>query len=298
MTEATPSAPPSKLAGRLCILAAAVLWSSGGFFAQSPIFADWPGGMPRGMLLAFWRAVFASLILLPMVRRPRLSWRLIPLVLIFVAMNVTYLTALVKSEAALAIWLQNTASLWVFLFGVLVLRDPITRRDWLLVAFIALGVGLIVLFEAWDKSPEGFVFGLLGGLTYAGVLLCLRWLRDFDSAWLVAVAHVGTAVILSPWAIGSGHLPHGEQWLYLAGFGMLQMGIPYLLFARGLRSLPGHEASGIVLLEPILMPFWVWLAYHAQPSYEPPQWWTLLGGGLILCGLLVRYLKLRSRFWT
>ena len=76
---------------------------------------------------------------------------------------------------------------------------------------------------------------------------------------------------------------------------MLQMGIPYLLFARGLRTLPGHEASGIVLLEPILMPLWVFLAYHAEPTYHAPRWWTLVGGGLILCGLLVRYTKLRRR---
>ena len=294
MTEATPSPPPSKLAGRLLVLAAAVMWSSGGYFAQTPVFGNWPQES-RGLLLAFWRAVFAGLVLLPMVRRPRFSWRLVPLVLVFAAMNYTYLTALVLSEAALAIWLQNTAPLWVFLVGVFVLRDPVTPRDWLLVLFVALGVGLIVAFEVQEQAPAGLVFGLLGGLTYAGVLLCLRQLRDFDSAWLVALAHLGTAVLLSPWAIQFGRLPDGNQWLYLAGFGMLQMGIPYLLFARGLRILPGHEAAGIVLLEPILMPVWVFLAYHAESTYQAPRWWTIVGGGLILCGLLVRYTRLRSR---
>lgn len=60
--------------GRVLILMAAVMWSTSGFFAKAPLFADWPleiDGMPvRGPLLAFWRAAFASLVLLPFVRKP------------------------------------------------------------------------------------------------------------------------------------------------------------------------------------------------------------------------------------
>jgi drug/metabolite transporter (DMT)-like permease len=72
--------------------------------------------------------------------------------------------------------------------------------------------------------------------------------------------------------------------VFLAFFGMFQMGLPYILFARGLRSIPGHEATGIGLLEPILVPLWVFLAWGDKPA-----WWTLVGGGLILIGLAVRY---------
>ena len=97
-----------------------------------------------------------------------------------------------------------------------------------------------------------------------------------------------------PMVLAAGNLPEGQQWLYLAGFGIFQMGLPYLLFARGLRSVTGHEASGIVLLEPLLVPVWVWLAWHTSPGYAAPRWWTLVGGGLILIGLVVRYLAGRS----
>jgi drug/metabolite transporter (DMT)-like permease len=78
--------------------------------------------------------------------------------------------------------------------------------------------------------------------------------------------------------------------LFLAGFGVLQMGLPYVLFARGLKMTPSHEASGIGLLEPVLLPVWVYLAWHGAPNYEPPQWWTLLGGAMILAGLAWRYI--------
>ena len=109
-------------------------------------------------------------------------------------------------------------------------------------------------------------------------------MRSHDSAWLAALNHLVTAIVLAPLALGSwwgspsaAPWPAGIQWLLLAGFGIFQMGLPYVLFARGLRSMPGHEATGIGLVEPILMPVWVAMAWGVRPD-----WWTLVGGGLIL----------------
>jgi drug/metabolite transporter, DME family len=76
------------------------------------------------------------------------------------------------------------------------------------------------------------------------------------------------------------------QLVVLAAFGLFQMGLPYLLFARGLRSVSSQEASLISLLEPVLVPVWVYLAWGDKPA-----WWTLGGGGLILTGLAIRYLS-------
>jgi drug/metabolite transporter (DMT)-like permease len=151
------------------------------------------------------------------------------------------------------------------------------------------GVGLILGFEIGGQSPLGIVFGLLGGVTYAGVVLSLRHLRHEDGAWLVFLNNLTTAVLFLPFVLHYDMWPTGKQTLYLAGFGMFQMGLPYLLFARGVRCVTGHEAAGIVLLEPILVPVWVYLAWRHVPSYQAPQWWTLAGGALILLGLGLRY---------
>ena len=70
----------------------------------------------------------------------------------------------------------------------------------------------------------------------------------------------------------------------------LMITLPYVLFARGLRSIPGHEATSIGLTEPILMPVWALLAWGI-----PIDSWTLAGGGLILTGLAVRYLPWAAR---
>jgi len=287
-----------KTIGRLSILAAALLWSTSGLFAKAPLFDNWPDAH-RGPLLAFWRALFASLVLVPMVRRPRWSLRLVPMVLAFAVMNFTYLSAMALTEASNAIWLQNTAPVWVFLAGALLLREPPQPRDWMLLALGACGVGLILTFELPGASRAGVIYGLLSGLFYAAVVVSLRQLRDYESVFLVAINHVFTAIVLAPYAwyqsATNDVWPSGMQWWFLAGFGILQMGLPYLLFARGLRHVSGHEASGITLLEPVLVPLWVFVAWHSSPTYQPPRWWTMVGGALIFTGLVVRYARAPRR---
>jgi drug/metabolite transporter (DMT)-like permease len=251
------------------------------------MFAGWPGPV-----LAFWRAAFASVILLPLVRRPRWTFRLVPMLATFAAMNWFYLSAMVETTAANAIWLQYTAPVWVFLVSAFLWREPVQRMDWLLLVFAGIGVGLIVVCESSGESVRGVVYGLLSGVFFAGIALSLRWLRDQESAWLVAMNHLVTALVLSPYIVHYPSVwPTGWQWAFLAGLGMFQLGIPYLLFARGLKHIPSHEASGIALLEPLLVPVWVFVAWRHAESYTPPRWWTLVGGSFILIGLLIRYTR-------
>jgi drug/metabolite transporter (DMT)-like permease len=204
--------------------------------------------------------------------------------LLFAAMNYTYLTAIQKGSAANAIWLQCTAPVWVLLVGVFVFRERAVLRDWLLIGFVAAGVSFILYFESRGLAPEAAVWGLSSGLFYAGVVLCLRQLRDLDPIWLAALNHLVTAIVLAPFAYQSSFFPAGIQWLLLAAFGVLQMGLPYVLFARGLQRITGHEATGIGMIEPLLMPTWVYLAWGDRPA-----WWTFVGAGLIFAGLVIRY---------
>jgi drug/metabolite transporter (DMT)-like permease len=66
----------------------------------------------------------------------------------------------------------------------------------------------------------------------------------------------------------------------------VQLGLPYFLFSRGLRSIPLQEAALIALVEPVLNPVWVALIIGEIPSFA-----TVLGGAMILAALAVRYLS-------
>jgi drug/metabolite transporter (DMT)-like permease len=292
--------------GRACILLAALLWSTGGLFAKTPLFGVWPAHQ-RGLLLAFWRALFAGLLLLPWARGVRLRRAQWPMALCFAAMNGAYLTAMSYTSAGNAIWLQSTAPLWVFLLATVLLRHPVNRSDVVTVAFAALGLAVILGGE-WLLAPAaetpgissgtarpsgspqwGVCLGLAAGLLYACVVLLLRSMPGENAVWLVAFNLLFTAAALFPVVLATGHWPQGWQWPVLAAFGLLQLGLPYLLFLHGLRATSSQEASLLALIEPLLVPVWV----HVVLRNAETQWWTYLGGGLILCGLVLRYAVLR-----
>lgn len=272
--------------GRAGMVAAALLWSTSGLFVKAPVFAPWPPEA-RGLLLAFWRAVFAGLVFLPLVRRPRFDWLLIPLGVCFAAMSLTYLTSMSLSTAANAIWLQYMAPWWVFLLGVLVFKERATRRDLVPLFFGLAGVGTIVGFEFfWVARPDviGVGCGLLSGVCYALVVLLMRCLRDEDPLWLVALNHWVVVAVTLPFVLRLGTWPTVGQFGLLAVFGPLQMALPYVLLIRALRAISSHEAVAIGLLEPVCNPLWVLAVWS-----EVPAWWTVAGGGMILTGLVLRY---------
>lgn len=263
------------------------MWSTSGLFAKAPIFDQWPESS-RGLLLAFWRAGFAAIILACMVRKIEWTWKLVPMVTVFALMNWTYLNGLVLCESSLAIWLQYTAPVWACLFAWRLFGEAPTRKDWWLLGLASIGLAVILSKELVGSSQVGVAYGLASGVFFAAVVVMLRWNNDLDAAWVVFLNHAVTAILFLPVLIQENIYPDLNQLMYLSAFGIFQLGLPYLLLARALNTVSSHEASGLTLLEPILVPVWVWIAWRNLPNYEAPEATTIIGASLILGGLLIR----------
>jgi drug/metabolite transporter (DMT)-like permease len=276
--------------GRRYVLGAALLWSLGGVFAKE-LALD-------GQTIAFYRGLFAGLVLLPLVPRGRWAFRpaMLPLGLCFGAMTGLYIEAIKATTAANAIFLQCTSTFWMIPLSILLLRERPDRRSVLGIALATLGIAAIVLY-GYDGRPDegrGIALGLASGLGYAGVTIGLRGLRDLDPIWLSAFNNLLGALALGAWIVlthGAVARPSPAQTLFLVGFGVLQMAIPYALFARGLREIGAPEAGLIALLEPVLNPIWVVLVNGERPAPA-----TLVGGSFLLLGVACRYLPSPTEF--
>jgi drug/metabolite transporter (DMT)-like permease len=75
----------------------------------------------------------------------------------------------------------------------------------------------------------------------------------------------------------------GKDILLLAALGIGQIGLGLALLTVGARLIPAAQTALISLLEVVLGPLWVWIAYAEQPSAV-----TLLGGAIIVVGILVQ----------
>ena len=283
MVEGEIEPEPSARRGRLFVLAAAMLWSVSGVATKS---IDLDSGS-----IAFYRSLFAGLSLLAFVPRRRIVFRpvMLPLIAVFGAMIGLYIGAVKATSAANAIFLQCSATFWVVPMSALILKERPDRRSLAGVALAMVGVLAILVFGHHGTTGEwqGVAMGLASGVAYAAVVTGMRGLRDLDPVWLSAVNNLGGALCLGLWlaTVSAGVArPSGGEALALLLFGVIQMAIPYAIFAKGLKTVDAAEAGLIGLVEPILNMTWVALIVG-----EVPRGPTLIGGIFLLLGVACRY---------
>ena len=276
--------PPVTLSrARLLLVISAVLWSTSGIFSK--VLA-----LP-GPTMACYRAVFAGLALLPLLRwnAMRFRWAMVGMVACFSTMNFCFVTAMTLTTAADAIFLQYTAPVWMFLASVFWLKEPFNRKNFIGVLVGLVGIGIIVSGAMGGEKLSGTILALLSGVTYAGVAIFLRILKDEDSIWLTVQNMLGSGILL---ILALLFVPKGTAYLVvptakiggLIGFGILQVAMPYVLFSRALRTVTPQEAGLITLLEPVLNPIFTFFSVGEVPSRT-----TLIGGCVIIGGLVFRY---------
>lgn len=273
-----------RLTNRLLLLAAALLFSTGGAAIKACSLGSWQVAGFRSGVAAV--AVFA---LLPAARRG-LSWRVLPVATAYAATLILFVTATKLTTAANAIFLQSTAPLYVLALGLLLLHERVRRSD--LFFAVAVGAGLGLFFAARQgtlaTAPDpgrGNLLALLSGVAWALTIVGLRWLgRRSDGGGAIATVALGNVIaclISLPAALPVPAHPWTD-WLLIGYLGLVQIGLAYYCLTRAIGHVPAFEATTLLLLEPALNPVWVWLIHGERPA---PL--ALGGGALILSATLV-----------
>jgi drug/metabolite transporter (DMT)-like permease len=264
--------------GRGLILGAAFLWSLGGVFIK---FLDL-----HPLTIVFYRSLFASLVFVPFLRRRQfqINGTIAVSALSYTAAISAFVAANKLTTAANAIVLQYTAPVFVFLFSRLFWGEKIARTNGLALAVAMIGVAIISFDSAGAPAMTGVVLALASGLLLAVYMVNLQRTQTIEPGYLTWANNLVCALLLLP-AVESRLALSLDQTVVLLVMGGVQLGLPYFLFSKGLQSVSVQEASLIALIEPVLNPLWVALIVGEIPSLA-----TLVGGGIILLGLAVRYL--------
>lgn len=271
---------------RLQILGAALLFSTGGAAIKATTLSSWQVAGARSAI-----AAVAIFLLVPAARRGW-TWHVLPVGVLYAATLVLFVTANKMTTAANAIFLQSTAPVYMLLFGPLLLRERVRRRD--LGFMVPVVAGMLLFFVGADQpvhtAPDparGNLLALLSGLTYALMLIGLRWMGSRaggEGSGLPTVVAGNLIAFLAclPAALPVPAATTGD-WLAVGYLGVFQIGLAYLFLTEGLRHVPALEASLLLLLEPALSPVWAWLSHG-----EVPGPWAIAGGVLILGATVLR----------
>jgi drug/metabolite transporter (DMT)-like permease len=263
---------------RLLLLAAAALWSSAGAVIKLSALGPWQLAGGRALVAAVFLAIAVP------TARCRPTLRLLPVAVAYACTTVLFVLANKLTTSANAIFLQDTAPLWVLLLSPWVLGERPTRGE--LVSIPIFGAGLALFFV--DRLSPGQLAGnlvaLVSGVSFAASILGLRRLGPDGPAALVWGNLLAAAATLPLWPLGpAAGLADLGAVLFL---GVFQLGLAYLCFSLGLRGTPAVEASLLVLLEPVLNPVWTYLF-----AGERPGPWALAGGAVILLATAWRTLQ-------
>ena len=261
------------------VVAAALLWSTGGFFIKYiPL---------EPALIASVRAAIAGLTLLPFLRPRRLrrTWQVPALLVSYVVMSTSFVIANKWTTAANAIAIQYTSPLWIFAAGLAFGRLVLTWRRAAPMAVIAGGIALFVMEPATGPSSlAGNMVALVSGVGFALVTIFFRRLRALHGPSLVCLCNLATGLGAAPlvhdWSALGGLSASG--WAALVFLGAVQIGCAYILYAAGLRRVRPLRAATVSLIEPILNPVLVFLLLAEVPSN-----FGIAGAAAILVGIVM-----------
>ncbi len=194
--------------------------------------------------------------------------------------SATFLLALNYTTVANVLFLQAASPMLAALLGWLFLSERISRRTFLAVATSAVGVTVMVVGR-FEAGAAAVLLPIVMTVSFAIVIVIARHRQDMSMMPAACASQVVVIAFVAPFASFSS--ASGSDWGLFLAMGVFQMGIGLGLLTIGARLLPIAEVALLSLLEVVLGPLWVWLAYSETPATA-----TLVGGAIVTTAIVVQ----------
>ena len=219
--------------------------------------------------------------------------------------NIGFTFSFVYTTAAHALLLVNLNPLWYALLGRFFLHETLPTHT---IVALVMAMGCMVLTfvpeiihntdntgdnnddtdtdtddDETQSTAKGNVISIFTGITIALYITLIRkggieGRNMIIVSPLAAMVASGLAFIMQRGKVLPGHVDWSHDrdvwkfWLSMSAEGTI-IGVVFIAIAIAPRLITGSEMALVLLLEVILGPLWVFLAYQETPSS-----WTLIGG--------------------
>ena len=279
-----PGDTSARRRGVLLVLVATVLWSLAGLFARLLAHLDvWT--------VMGWRALLgaASIAIVGLIewRNGRLDnplgfGALSPLVALLAMIAISAYTASVMTTTIADVMvIYATMPFVAAAMGFLINGERVSART--LIASGAALVGIVIIAASGLGSGRlmGQALSILMTFAFAGMVVLQRRQPKASMIIVNCLGALGSGVFglanspLEPISL--------QNFAILLVFGLTTIGLAFVLFMEGAKFIPSAEAGLISLLDVVLGPFWVFIAFGENPGLA-----TIIGGAIVLGAALWR----------
>ena len=196
----------------------------------------------------------------------------------------SYVFAMYNTTVANANFIIQTQTLFLAIFGYLVLKETISK---ITLASIILAISGITLMLG-DSLASGQMLGNLVAfimpISFAVLIIIIRKYPNVDMIPLQLVAGI-VAMIIGYIVAGRIDISLHDIFLgFLAGF--FQVGLGFIFITIGARTTPSAVVGIIMMSEAIFGPIWAWIFINEQPPFI-----VLIGGSIVLFAVLLQFLN-------
>lgn len=284
MTDQNNTAQARRI-GVCQMIVCATLWSIAGVFI----------GMldMSGFVIAGGRSLFAALTVLcyMVLTRQRILLTRGTLLsgILLCGVFICFVMANKYTTAANAIVLQYTAPIFILLFSAVFLHKKPRPLDMVAVVLTLIGI-LFFFFDSLDAGKLlGNLLGIAAGAFMGGMFVAVGHTKGEEKMSGILLGHVFCAASALPLTFCTDNVWSARSIGILAMLGVVQLGIPYILFALASRRCSTVTCSVLAAIEPLLNPVWVALAGGGIPGI------FALCGGVFLVIVITVYSVLDAR---
>jgi len=274
------------------ILAGVLLLGTGPLFVKTV-----PAG---GLFIAFYRMLFGSMLLgIPIlagkrkvIQKKNTSGGILWAILggLSYGLNIFLWSSALKFTTASAVTLlDNTAPLWVGLYGFLFLKE---KQGWIYRLGMAVtfgGAAMLIGTNTFSRSNAqltGSLISIASGFSYAIYQVITRKAREYFSSlqysWMVAaVGAAGLFLIAFPLGI-LNHQVNLSGFLKIFLLALTSQVLAWLMINQALGELPSSVTSLVLVGQPVVTTLLAALLIN-----EVPGLWQILGGMICIAGIFI-----------
>jgi len=193
--------------------------------------------------------------------------------------TISFVFAITHTSVANTLIILSSTPLFAALISRVLLQERIQPRTLIAILLVAIGIGVIAAGSAVGSSGlMGDLAAILGSFFLACGFSFVRRFPKTSAFASISCSGLITALLVLPLAAPLAVSASDFGYLLLMGLYVVPIGTA-LMFV-GPRYIPAAEVGLLMLLESILGPIWVWMAFAEQPGI-----YTLMGGAIVLSTL-------------